>query len=1002
MTVPLGIFQTLFGSYSKRELKRIEPIKNAVLALEDKYKAMSDKELQAQTPYLKGRLVDGETLDTILPDAFAVCREAARRVLNQPHYPVQIIGGIVLHQGRIAEMRTGEGKTQTCLLPAYLNALSGEGVHIVTVNDYLAKRDSEWMGKVFRYLGMSVGLIIHDLSNDERREAYAADVTYGTNNEIGFDFLRDNMVSDKSQMVQRPFNFAIIDEVDSILIDEARTPLIISGQGDKSTELYEMADRFARTLTMTKVVELDDKEDTDQFDGDYIVDEKGKTATLTPSGVKKAERAFGLDNLMDPENMTILHHINQAIKAHGVMTNEVDYVVKDGEVIIVDEFTGRLMIGRRYNDGLHQAIEAKEGVQVMKESKTLATITFQNLFRTYKKLSCMTGTAMTEEGEFREIYHLDVVEVPTNKPVARIDQDDVIYKNERGKYKAIIEQILACHEKGQPVLVGTITIDKSETLSKMLKAKGIKHTVLNAKYHEQEAEIVAQAGKYGAVTIATNMAGRGTDIKLGGNAEFLAKDELRRMGYDEHQILEATGFGETDDEEILASRKLYGELLKKYEAQIAPEAEKVRQAGGLYILGTERHESRRIDNQLRGRSGRQGDPGESRFFLSLEDEILRLFGGERVQSMMEAFKIDEDQPLEVKMLTNAIENAQKKVEGRNFQIRRSVLQFDDVMNKQREIIYSQRRMVLDGEDIHSHILDMITENITETVNTYLADDEIHDNWNLTGLRDYYLGLLTTEEDLRYDDVNDLALVERKDIIKQLVDKALAIYAEKERRYGKKFIREIERRVLLQNVDQKWMNHIDDMDELRKGIYLRSYAQHDPVVEYRLEGFEMFDAMVASIREDTFRFLLTFQARFAPAEQAVRLSPADSDLFAAETSDGEAAKEAQEGITPHGSPAHEGDGMYDAPFSDGEEDEAAQSSPMMPQIPGGFRDREEILQQTVASHGEEGERTPAKKKAQPVRVTKVGRNDPCPCGSGLKYKKCCGRNEAPAPGEDDED
>ncbi len=998
----MGIFQTLFGSYSKRELKRIEPIKNAVLALEDKYKAMSDKELQAQTPYLKGRLVDGETLDTILPDAFAVCREAARRVLNQPHYPVQIIGGIVLHQGRIAEMRTGEGKTQTCLLPAYLNALSGEGVHIVTVNDYLAKRDSEWMGKVFRYLGMSVGLIIHDLSNDERREAYAADVTYGTNNEIGFDFLRDNMVSDKSQMVQRPFNFAIIDEVDSILIDEARTPLIISGQGDKSTELYEMADRFARTLTMTKVVELDDKEDTDQFDGDYIVDEKGKTATLTPSGVKKAERAFGLDNLMDPENMTILHHINQAIKAHGVMTNEVDYVVKDGEVIIVDEFTGRLMIGRRYNDGLHQAIEAKEGVQVMKESKTLATITFQNLFRTYKKLSGMTGTAMTEEGEFREIYHLDVVEVPTNKPVARIDQDDVIYKNERGKYKAIIEQILACHEKGQPVLVGTITIDKSETLSKMLKAKGIKHTVLNAKYHEQEAEIVAQAGKYGAVTIATNMAGRGTDIKLGGNAEFLAKDELRRMGYDEHQILEATGFGETDDEEILASRKLYGELLKKYEAQIAPEAEKVRQAGGLYILGTERHESRRIDNQLRGRSGRQGDPGESRFFLSLEDEILRLFGGERVQSMMEAFKIDEDQPLEVKMLTNAIENAQKKVEGRNFQIRRSVLQFDDVMNKQREIIYSQRRMVLDGEDIHSHILDMITENITETVNTYLADDEIHDNWNLTGLRDYYLGLLTTEEDLRYDDVNDLALVERKDIIKQLVDKALAIYAEKERRYGKKFIREIERRVLLQNVDQKWMNHIDDMDELRKGIYLRSYAQHDPVVEYRLEGFEMFDAMVASIREDTFRFLLTFQARFAPAEQAVRLSPADSDLFAAETSDGEAAKEAQEGTTPHGSPAHEGDGMYDAPFSDGEEDEAAQSSPMMPQIPGGFRDREEILQQTVASHGEEGERTPAKKKAQPVRVTKVGRNDPCPCGSGLKYKKCCGRNEAPAPGEDDED
>ena len=776
--------------------------------------------------------------------------------------------------------------------------------------------------------------------------------------------------------------------MDSILIDEARTPLIISGQGDKSTELYEMADRFVRTLKMTKVVELDDKEDNDHIEGDYIVDEKAKTATLTPVGVKKAERAFGLDNLMDPENMTILHHINQAIKAHGVMTNEVDYVVKDGEVIIVDEFTGRLMIGRRYNEGLHQAIEAKEGVKVMKESKTLATITFQNLFRTYKKLSGMTGTAMTEEGEFREIYHLDVVEVPTNRPVARIDRDDVVYKNEKGKYRAVIAQIEECHKKGQPVLVGTITIDKSELLSRMLKAKGIKHEVLNAKYHEKEAEIVAQAGKLGAVTIATNMAGRGTDIMLGGNAEFLAKGEMRRMGYDETQILEATGYGETDDESILEARRVFAELLKKYKEQIAPEAEKVREAGGLFILGTERHESRRIDNQLRGRSGRQGDPGESRFFLSLEDEIMRLFGGERVQSMMETLKIEEDQPIETKMLTSAIENAQKKVEGRNFQIRRSVLQFDDVMNKQRELIYTQRMKVLDGEDIHSYILDMIRENVTDTVNTYLSDEEIHDNWNLEGLRDYYLGLLTTESDLRYDDVNDLALVEKKDIIQLLIDKALEIYGAKEKRYGKKFMREIERRVLLQNVDQKWMDHIDNMEELRKGIYLRSYAQHDPVVEYRIEGFEMFDAMVAAIREDTIRFLLTFQARFAPAEQAVRLSPEDSDLFAAESSDGEDAEKSL-----HPTDDGEQQDGFDAPFGEASEEEG---EAVMPEMPAAFRDREDILKKTVASHG--GEEAP--KKKQPVRVTKVGRNDPCPCGSGLKYKKCCGRNEAPTSKDED--
>ena len=1015
----MGLFQTLFGSYSKRELKRIEVIKNAVLALEDTYKAMTDEELRGQTDYLKGRLTDGETLDTILPEAFAVCREATRRVLNQPHYPVQIIGGIVLHQGRIAEMRTGEGKTQTCLLPAYLNALTGEGVHIVTVNDYLAKRDSEWMGKVFRFLGLSVGLIVHDMTGDERRAAYAADITYGTNNELGFDFLRDNMVVDKRQMVQRPFNFAIVDEVDSILIDEARTPLIISGQGDKSTELYEMADRFVRTLTMTKVVELDDKEDHDDIEGDYIVDEKAKTATLTPEGVRKAERAFGLDNLMDPENMTLLHHINQAIKAHGVMTNEVDYVVKDGEVIIVDEFTGRLMVGRRYNDGLHQAIEAKEGVKVMKESKTLATITFQNLFRSYKKLSGMTGTAMTEESEFREIYRLDVVEVPTNRPVARIDHDDVVFKNERGKYHAVIRQIEECHKKGQPVLVGTITIDKSEMLSKMLKAKGIKHEVLNAKYHEKEAEIVAQAGKLGAVTIATNMAGRGTDIMLGGNAEFLAKDEMRRLGYSEEMILEATGYGETDNQEILDSRKKFAELLAKYKAEIAPEAEKVRAAGGLFILGTERHESRRIDNQLRGRAGRQGDPGESRFFLSLEDEIMRLFGGERVQSMMEALKIDEDQPIETRMLTNSIESAQKKVEGRNFQIRRSVLQFDDVMNKQRELIYAQRRKVLDGEDIHAYILDMIKENVTETVNTYLSDDEIHDNWNLTGLRDYYLGLLTTEEDLRYDDVNELALVEKKDIAQQLIDRALALYDEKERKYGKKFMREIERRVLLQNVDQKWMDHIDNMEELRKGIYLRSYAQHDPVVEYRIEGFEMFDAMVAAIREDTFRILLTFQARFAPAEQAVRLSPTDTDLYQAEMSDGEAVKEttqeaeeetastgetitvtdeSRSQVTLRQAPAGEPSIPAGAQLSEeGPGAGMAAPQPVMPGMKSPFQSSDDLMAKTVASHGEEES---APKKQTPVRVMKVGRNDPCPCGSGLKYKKCCGRLDHPTAHDED--
>ena len=855
----MGLVEKIFGSYSKRELKRIKPILEQVLALEEEYKNMSEEELRGQTEYLKGKLEDGETLDTILPKAFAACREATRRVLGTPHYPVQIIGGIVLHQGRIAEMRTGEGKTQTCLLPAYLNALTGKGVHIVTVNDYLAKRDSEWMGKVYRYMGLSVGLIIHDMDNEARRQAYACDITYGTNNEIGFDYLRDNMVTYKEQQVQRPFNYAIVDEVDSILIDEARTPLIISGKGDESTDLYQIVDRFARTLIMNKVVELDSKVDNDNLEGDYIVDEKAKTATLTPAGVRKAEKVFHLENLMDPENTTLLHHINQAIKAHGVMHNEEDYVVKDGEVIIVDEFTGRLMYGRRYNEGLHQAIEAKEGVKIAHESKTLATITFQNLFRLYNKLSGMTGTALTEEGEFREIYKLDVIEIPTNRPVQRIDHEDVVYKNERGKYNAVIEQIIECHKKGQPVLVGTITIDKSEMLSGMLKRRGIKHEVLNAKYHEKEAEIVAQAGKKGAVTIATNMAGRGTDIKLGGNDEFLAKHDMRRMGFSEELISEADAFGETDDPEILNARQTFKDLVAKHKAVIAVEAEEVRKAGGLFILGTERHESRRIDNQLRGRSGRQGDPGESRFFLSLEDDIMRLFGGERIQHMMEALKIDENQPIETKMLTNSIESAQKKVEGRNFAIRRNVLQFDDVMNRQREIIYSQRAKVLNGENLRSYIMDMLKDNVTETVNQYLSDEVIHDNWNVDGLRNHYLGFFTTPEDFHYTP-DELANMEKKDFVDALYQKAVAKYEEKEKEIGEERMREVERVVLLRNVDTKWMDHIDAMDELKKGIYLRSYAQRDPAVEYRIEGFDMFDAMVAAIREDTVKMLLTVRLR----------------------------------------------------------------------------------------------------------------------------------------------
>ena len=913
----MGLLKSLFGDYSKREVKRIQPLCDKVLALEEEYRAMSDETLRAQTDKLKNRLETGETLDDILPEAFATCREAADRVLGMRHFPVQIIGGIILHQGRIAEMRTGEGKTLVATLPAYLNALSGKGVHIVTVNDYLARRDSEWMGKVYRYLGLQVGLVVHGLDNNERRAAYNADITYGTNNELGFDYLRDNMVIYKENKVQRPHNYAIVDEVDSILIDEARTPLIISGQGDKSTDLYEQADRFAKTLKITRIKEMDAKEEQDTVDGDYIVDEKARTATLTQAGVKKAEQYFHLENLMDSDNVTLLHHINQAIKARGVMTRDVDYVVKDDQVIIVDEFTGRLMFGRRYNEGLHQAIEAKEGVKVERESKTLATITFQNYFRLYKKLSGMTGTAKTEETEFQQIYKLDVVEIPTNKPTIRTDLPDSVYKTEAGKFNAVIRQIEECHERQQPVLVGTISIEKSEHLSNLLKKKGIAHEVLNAKYHEKEAEIIAQAGKIGAVTIATNMAGRGTDIMLGGNPEYLAKAEMRRMGFPEEMIVESTGFGDTDNEEIIAARATFKELNEKYKAEIKPEAEKVKEAGGLFILGTERHESRRIDNQLRGRAGRQGDPGATRFYLSLEDDLMRLFGGDRINNLMEALGIDEDTPIENKMLTNSIESAQRKVEERNFGIRRDVLQYDDVMNRQREIIYSQRDKVLNGESVRDSIVNMIKESIAETVKTYTANDETHDDWNLDGLRDYYRGWLAGDDDFQYD-AEGLEDLERQDLVDTLTDRAMSIYDKKEAQYGGEIMRELERVILLKTVDRYWMDHIDNMDELRRGIHLRAYGQKDPVVMYRVEGFDMFDQMINAIREDTSRLMLTVQIR-------------------------------------------------------------TQEEPK----------REQIAKPTsTSSDGTDKARTVRKTASQ-----KVGRNDPCPCGSGKKYKKCCGRGDA---------
>lgn len=908
----MGLFDGLFGSYSKRELNKIEPIKNKVLALDEEYQAMSEETLKGQTKVLKERLANGETLDDILPEALATVREAAWRVLGKKPFPVQIIGAIVLHQGRIAEMKTGEGKTLVACCAAYLNSLDGKGVHVVTVNDYLAKSQSEEMGKVFRYLGQSIGCILHGLTNDERREAYACDITYGTNNEFGFDYLRDNMVIYKKDMVQRGHNFAIVDEVDSILIDEARTPLIISGQGDKSTELYTTVDKFVKTLKPHYVVEMDDKEDQEELaeDCDYIVDEKAKTATITRNGVRKAEKYFNVINLMDAENMTLLHHINQALKANGVMKADIDYVVNDeGEVIIVDEFTGRLMIGRRFNDGLHQAIEAKEGVKIANESKTLATVTFQNFFRLYTKLSGMTGTAMTEEDEFREIYKLDVVEIPTNRPVQRIDHPDVVYKTEKGKFNAAIEQIIECHEKGQPVLVGTISIEKSELLSSMLKKRGIKHEVLNAKQHAKEAEIVAQAGKFGAVTIATNMAGRGTDILLGGNAEFMAKADMRKEGMDEDLINEAISYAETEDPQILAAREHYRELYKKHSEEIKEKADEVRAAGGLFILGTERHESRRIDNQLRGRAGRQGDEGESRFFLSLEDDLMRLFGGDRITTMMDTLNVDENMPIESKMLTKVIESSQKKVEGRNFSIRKNVLNYDDVMSKQREIIYGQRAKVLDGEDIHEYIVKMIKDLIIENVNAYILDDSVQDDWNLAGLRDHFMGLFTMPNDFQYTTA-ELSELKKQDIINMLTERALDFYEKKEQAIGSEVLRELERVVLLKIVDTKWMNHIDDMEELKRGIGLRAYGQKNPVVEYRYEGFEMFDAMIEAIREDTVRMLFTIQVR---------------------------------------------------------KDEAPK--------------REQVAkpQETASDGSFTNER----------RVKKVGRNDPCPCGSGKKYKNCCG-------------
>ncbi len=862
----MGLFNKIFGSYSDRELKRIYPIADAIERLDGEYSKLSDDELRAKTDEFKTRLGKGETLDGILPEAFAAVREAAWRVLGMKPFRVQLIGGIVLHQGRIAEMKTGEGKTLVAVLPAYLNALTGEGVHIVTVNDYLARRDSEWMGKVHRFMGLSVGLIVHGLTNDERRAAYNCDITYGTNNEMGFDYLRDNMALYKEQMVQRGHAFAIVDEVDSILIDEARTPLIISGQGDESTDLYRQADDFVSRLKKVVYASVDEKEEeSEDLDADYVVDEKAKTATLTAHGIAKAERAFNLENLADIENATLVHHINQALKAHGIMKRDIDYIVKDGEIIIVDEFTGRLMLGRRYSEGLHQAIEAKEHVDVQQENKTLATITFQNYFRLYGKLSGMTGTAATEAEEFEAIYKLDIIEIPTNKPVIRIDDPDVVYKNEAGKNRAIIEQIVSCHEKGQPVLVGTISIEKSEYISSLLKRRGIPHTVLNAKYHEKEAEIVAQAGKLGAVTIATNMAGRGTDIVLGGNAEFMAKTDLRKAGFDEAVIAEATGYAETDNEDILAARRLFAEKLAGHKEVTNAEAEKVKAAGGLFILGTERHESRRIDNQLRGRAGRQGDPGESRFFLALTDDIMRLFGSERIMGMMEALNVDEDTPLDHKMLSNAIEQAQKTVESRNFQTRKTVLEYDDVMNQQRNIIYGERRKVLDGEDIHEQILGMVREFVKGTVMDGLGGTAAESQQQIDNALQPFEKLFMRRGTISIDEFKGFA---RPEALTERVEQlAEAVYAKREAAFGPgpndlPLMREIERVVMLRVVDEYWMDHIDAMSELKRGIGLRGYGAVKPIDAYKQEGYEMFESMVHGIREETVRRIYTVQVRAA--------------------------------------------------------------------------------------------------------------------------------------------
>ena len=914
----MGLLKKLFGTSSEKELRAIKPIVDKIEALDGEYSKLTDEQLKAKTPEFKQRIANGESLDDILPEAFAACREAAWRVLGMKPYRVQLIGGIILHQGRIAEMKTGEGKTLVATLPAYLNALAGEGVHIVTVNDYLAKRDSEWMGKVYRFLGLTVGLVIHDIQPKDRKASYAADITYGTNNEFGFDYLRDNMAIYATEMVQRGHAFAIVDEVDSILIDEARTPLIISGQGDKSTQLYTVVDAFVAKLKGQRVASVDTKEEEDpDLDADYVVDEKARTVTLTARGIAKAEQQFQVANLADPENTTLSHHINQAIRARGLMRRDIDYVVKDGEVIIVDEFTGRLMYGRRYSEGLHQAIEAKEGVTVARESKTLATITFQNYFRLYGKLSGMTGTAMTEEEEFGTIYSLDIVEIPTNKPVQRVDHPDVVYKTEAGKFRAIVNQIEECHKKGQPVLVGTISIEKSEELSAMLKKRGIKHNVLNAKFHEKEAEIVAQAGKLGAVTVATNMAGRGTDIMLGGNAEYLAKAELRKAGLSDELIAESTGYADTDNEEILNARKMFAEAEAKYKDEIKAEADQVRAAGGLFILGTERHESRRIDNQLRGRAGRQGDPGESRFYLSLEDDIMRLFGSERVMGMMEKLGVDEDTPIDAKILSNAIENAQKQVESRNFQTRKTVLEYDDVMNTQREVIYEQRRKVLDGENLKESVQAMLSTVISTEVQAHMGELKHMDAENWREVCAQFRGLFLRPDEFKFTD-EELQQYDAQALTDLLQERASDIYARKEAELGEPLMRELERVMMLRVVDEYWMDNIDAMQELRQGIGLRAYGQNDPVVAYKKEGYEMFESMIAAIQAETIRRI--FLARVQVGATTVK--------------------------------------------------------------------RERVAKVTGESAGSDGT-----VKKQPVKKgQKVGRNDPCPCGSGKKYKKCCGMHE----------